>query len=687
MNDSDRIRLLLFEFASDHSLDEVLTRALDDVCALVDSPIGFYHILEPDRKTISLQQWSTRTREEFCRAEGVERHYPLHQAGVWVDCVHQRQPVIHNDYASLPHKRGLPEGHADVIRELVVPVMRGGQVVAILGVGNKPTDYTDEDVATVSYLADVTWVVVGEKKAEEELRREKNRASKYLDIAGVMFVALDREGSVSLINQKGSEILGWPQQEILGRNWFDHFVPSEQRERVKAVFQQLMSGETVLLETYENRVVTRNGEDRVIAWQNTLVIGDDGAIAGTLSSGADITERRRAEQEGEKLQAQLLQAQKMESVGQLAGGVAHDFNNMLGVIQGRAELILMDMAADDPHRQDIEEIQKAAGQSASLTSQLLAFARQQNISPRVLDLNDTVECMLKMLRRLIGEDIELVWKPSGPEFWMVRMDPAQVDQILANLCVNARDAISGQGTITIETAKTRIEDEQRIHHPGLQAGEYILMAISDDGCGMDRQVQSRLFEPFFTTKEIGKGTGLGLATIYGIVKQNDGYIDVSSELGEGTTIRIYIPRYIGATGEPSAAVPAVVPQGEGETILLVEDDPSYLAMAYEMLERLGYSVLAANNVEEAIRLARDHAADIDLLMTDVIMPGLSGKALAEKITTVQPSIRVLYISGYTADVIAHHGVLEAGVHFLAKPFSLMVLGVKVRDVLEGRSLN
>jgi signal transduction histidine kinase len=393
-------------------------------------------------------------------------------------------------------------------------------------------------------------------------------------------------------------------------------------------------------------------------------------------------ERKQAEEEREKLQAQFNQAQKMESVGRLAGGVAHDFNNMLGIILGYAEIALYETRTGTPLHHNLKEIQKAARRSADITRQLLAFARKQTIAPMVLDLNSAVEGMLKMLRRLIGEDLDLVWMP-GAGLWPVKMDPSQVDQILANLCVNARDAIAGVGKVTIETQNVTFDEAYCAHHVGFVPGEFALLAVSDDGCGMDKETQERLFEPFFTTKEIGKGTGLGLATVYGIVKQNDGYIDVYSETGKGAAFKIYLPRHAGRAVDTPAESAAEIPLCRGETVLLVEDEPAMLKMGKMMLEKLGYGVLVADTPGKAVRLAEAHPGDIHLLVTDVVMPEMTSRDLADRLQSLYPKLKRLFMSGYTANVIVHHGVLEQGVHFIQKPFSLQQLAVKVREAMGG----
>ena len=395
----------------------------------------------------------------------------------------------------------------------------------------------------------------------------------------------------------------------------------------------------------------------------------------------DITERKRVEEEKTKLQDQLLQSQKMESIGRLAGGVAHDFNNMLGVILGHAEMAIDKVGSNQSCLANLEEIRKAAQRSADLTRQLLAFARKQTVSPRVIDLNKTVEAMLKMLRRLIGEDIQLNWLPVA-DLWPVKLDPSQIDQILANLCVNARDAIAGVGKVTIETANVSFDEAYCAAHPGFVPGDYVRLAVSDDGCGMDKEILGKLFEPFFTTKGVGKGTGLGLSTIYGIVRQNDGFINVYSEPGHGTTFRIYLPKHIGKDELiRTESLQNRLMSGQ-ETILVVEDEAAILNLSKLMLEGQGYRVLTAGTPAEAIRLAEKHAGEIHLLMTDVVMPEMNGRDLAKKLLSLYPNLKRLFMSGYTANVIAHHNVLDEGVHFIQKPFSIKDLAAMVRKALD-----
>jgi two-component system cell cycle sensor histidine kinase/response regulator CckA len=401
-----------------------------------------------------------------------------------------------------------------------------------------------------------------------------------------------------------------------------------------------------------------------------------GEVTAVIEMVEDVTERLALEQ-------QLQQAQKMESVGRLAGGVAHDFNNMLGVILGHAEMALEQTDPAQPVYADLAEIRKAAERSSELTRQLLAFARKQTVAPRVLDLNEAVAGMFKMLERLIGEAIDLDWRP-GTDLWPVKVDPSQVGQILTNLCVNARDAIADVGRVAIATRNTTLDPGYCASHAGAVPGEYVELAVSDNGCGIDKETMAKLFEPFFTTKDVGEGTGLGLATVYGIVKQNKGFVEVESEPGEGSTFTVYLPRHA-AGAEQIEMEGAPVPAARGrETILLVEDEPAILKLATKMLESKGYTVVAASTPGEAIHLAREHRGEIHLLVTDVVMPEMNGRDLAKNVLSLYPQIRRLFMSGYTSDVIAHQGVLEEGVHFLQKPFSAHDLAAQVRLVLDGR---
>jgi PAS domain S-box-containing protein len=522
------------------------------------------------------------------------------------------------------------------------------------------------------------------KQAEESLRRSEGKYRNLFETMAEGVVYQDAEGNITSANPAAERILGLSLEQMQGKTSSDprwkavdehgNELPGEKHPAMVA----LRTGKRV--ENHVQGILIPEKNEYVWILVNSTPQFSEGRDepCQVYSTFTDITERQ-------KLQAQFAQAQKMESVGRLAGGVAHDFNNVLMGVMGYADLCRETVGTDHPVRPWLDEIVREARRSANLTGQLLAFARKQTIAPQVLDLNDAVGDMLKMLRRLIGEDIDLAWQP-GAELWPVRMDPGQVNQILANLCVNARDAIEGTGKVTIETGNVSIDQDYCRSHAYFQPGEYVMLAVSDDGCGMDRQTMDSIFEPFFTTKGVGEGTGLGLATVYGIVKQSEGFINVYSEPGRGTTFRIYLRRVVAETAEKAHERPPESQLRGTETVLLVEDEKSIRVTLSLFLEGLGYTVLTADSPGEGLRLAAEHGDGVDLLVTDVVMPGMSGRELAEELAPDYPAMGVLYMSGYTANVIAHRGILEENVHFLSKPVSRDALARKVREVLDGERI-
>ncbi len=394
----------------------------------------------------------------------------------------------------------------------------------------------------------------------------------------------------------------------------------------------------------------------------------------------ELAERKRAEEEKTNLQAQLQQAQRMESVGRLAGGVAHDYNNMLSVILGFTQMALQKTDPESPLHADLQEILSAANRTTGITRQLLAFARKQTIVPQVLGLNEAVAGMTNMLGRLIGENIKLTWQPAT-NLWPVYIDPSQIDQLLANLCVNARDAIVGVGEISIETDMVIFEPEYCESHATVVPGEYVVLAVSDNGCGMEKEIIDKIFEPFFTTKDLGHGTGLGLSTVYGIVEQHKGFVHTYSEPGKGTTFKIYLPRYVGEVNTTGKQSDSVIRRGRGERVLIVEDEKAILKLTSRMLNNLGYTVLTASSPAEAIKLAHEQTDGIHLLLSDVIMPEMNGRDLAGRILAIHPDCKCLFMSGYTANIIASQGMLGESVNLIQKPFSAKELATKVGESL------
>ncbi len=536
--------------------------------------------------------------------------------------------------------------------------------------------FDDKDIILAN-VRDIT----ERKKTEETLRESEERYRTILDEMSEGYHEVDLAGNFTFFNDAFLNLFGYSRDEMMGTSFSCYAAEEAIATKIYRVYNETYRT-GVPIQHCEWDILRKDGQRRTLEFYASLLKDSQGIPTGFRGIVRDITQHKQAEQEREKLQTQLIQAQKMESVGRLAGGVAHDFNNMLGVILGHAELALQKARNNQDPCSGLEKIQTAARRSADLTKQLLAFARKQIIEPKVLDLNHTVENMLSMLRRLIGEDIDLSWV-SARKLWPVKMDPSQVDQILANLCVNGRDAITGVGKLTIETGMKTFDPAYCADHEGFIPGDFVMLAVSDDGCGMGNDILENLFEPFFTTKETGKGTGLGLATVYGIVKQNNGFINVYSEPGQGSTFRIYLPRQPMSAEETSADghSPIEAPTGT-ETVLLVEDEPDILDMTRTMLEQKGYCVLAAASPSAAIEMARARTDRIDLLITDVIMPEMNGRDLAEKLAKLYPEIQLLFMSGYTANVIVHQGMLNDGVAFLQKPFSIHELAEKVRNVLD-----
>jgi len=526
-------------------------------------------------------------------------------------------------------------------------------------------------------LLSITRDITERKQAEMALQESEERFSKFFRASPVgTSISRLSDGQFADVNDAFLGLFGYTREEVIGQNVLKMGMWACPEDRAKMVeILQEQGG----IRDFETRFRRKSGEIMdVVVSAEVIELAGHPYILGLTH---DITERKRGEKERKKLEEQLFQAQKMESVGRLAGGVAHDFNNMLGVIIGRAEMALEQDVPTDKYQHNLKEILKAGLRSADLTRQLLAFARKQTAIPKILDLNDTISGTLKMLRRLIGEDIELFWIPEL-DLWKVKIDPSQVDQILANLVVNARDAISGVGAITLRTENLVIDDSNTVETPEFIPGEYVLLTIGDTGEGMSQEVRENIFEPFFTTKELGKGTGLGLSTVYGIVRQNDGFIYVASEPGKGTTFKIYLPRFEVETAEDLPDEVAGKPPTGTETILVVEDDEAILNLSKMILEKLGYTVLAAQTPVHAINLVQDHPGELHLLITDVVMPEMNGRALAEQLGAIRANLKCLYMSGYTADVIAHRGILEEGVDFIQKPFGSNDLATKVRQVLD-----
>ncbi len=524
------------------------------------------------------------------------------------------------------------------------------------------------------YLVDQTRVIqcnIRDISGRKQADAERKRLMAAIEQSNEIIMMTDAQGLIQFVNPAFECTTGYSRKEVMGQK--PSILKSGKQDDLfyNHIWATISSGET-----WEGRMVNKRKDGTLYTEESTIspVFDPRGRIVNYVAVKRDITKHL-------KLEAQFQHAQKMESVGLLAAGVAHDYNNMLSVILGYTELAMKKVPSDQTLYADLEKIFEAATHSTDITKQLMAFARKQIIIPVVVDLNTNVASMLNMLRRLIGENIDLVWRPfENP--CQVKMDPGQIDQILANLCVNARDAITDTGRITLETKLVVVDDSDCAVRPELVPGEYVLLSVTDTGFGMDKKILEQIFEPFFTNKGVGKGTGLGLSTVYGIIKQNNGFIYVASEPGKGTDFTIYLKRYIGPAVSLQVQKAVENPRGQGETVLLVEDEPMLMKMQKVILEKCGYQVLAAGLPSQALALAEKHAGKISLVISDVVMPEMNGLVLVEQLKSLYPGIKNLFMSGYTADVITHGNEPGKGVNFIQKPFSINDLALKVREVLE-----
>ncbi len=519
--------------------------------------------------------------------------------------------------------------------------------------------------------------ITARKEASAELLAAKSRLEATLDALPDLLFELGLDGRYYDYHSASADLLAAPPEVFLGK-LVSKVLPAEVAAVAMASLQE--ANERGRSSGREYTLALPGGTRWFeLSVARKVLLAQEGPRFIVVSR--DITDRKQAEAERANLEGQLRQAQKLESVGRLAGGVAHDFNNMLGIILGHAELAMQQVDPAQPLRVDLEEIQKAAQRSAVLTRQLLAFARKQDVSPRALAINASIAETLSLLKRLIGEDITVVWHPAATA-WPVWMDPSQLDQIITNLCINARDAIAGVGTITVSTGNSLIDTHYCASHIDATPGEYCMISISDTGSGMDQHTLSLIFEPFFTTKAVGERTGLGLAMVNGAVRQNYGFISVTSAPGRGSTFEIFLPRYAGSIETAKIEAQVVLAPVRKQTILIVEDEPVFLKLTARILSAQGYIVLSAARAADAIRLAQAHSGSIDLLLTDVIMPGMSGRDVAQAMRSISPNIKCLFMSGYTADIIANRGVVDEGVHFIQKPFAKDALCAAVRAALD-----
>jgi PAS domain S-box-containing protein len=646
--------------------EEMYAEVMKIVLEVMESRLGAFGYI--DSRGALVVPSMTKNLWEQCHVAGKKTVFPRETWGEssWPRAIREKKTVYANDPSV-----NLPQGHLSIRRHVSSPLIYHDKVVGLFQVANKETDYTPADVDFLESIGRMVASILDARLRRDEFDRDRERLLFAIEQAGDMIVITHTDGTVQYVNPAFERTTGYSRREAVGQNL--RILKSGKQD--KAFYRHLW-GTISSGRPWQGRMVNKRKDGTLFTEEATIspVRDASGQIVSYVAVKHDITEHLQ-------LTAQFQQAQKMESVGRLAGGVAHDYNNMLSVILGFSGLAIEKLDPADPLYNDLQEIIKASQRATEITRQLLAFARKQVVEPVVLDLNTTIEGMLKMLRRLIGEDIALSWNPKA-DLWPVKIDPSQLDQILANLFVNARDAITDIGKIIIETHTVTFDEVYCADHPGFVEGDFVMLAVSDNGCGIDSANIEKIFEPFFTTKELGHGTGLGLATVYGIVKQNNGYINVYSEPGKGTTFKIYLPRHKGTSAGVTRENAPLLPEGKGERVLVVEDDEAILKLTGRILQRLGYTVSTANTADEALSVAKRHAGRIHLLLTDVVMPKMNGRELANQLQSFCPNLKTLFMSGYTADIIASRGVLDEGAHFVQKPFSSLVLATAVRKVLD-----
>ncbi|MBI4241191.1 MAG: response regulator [Candidatus Rokubacteria bacterium] len=561
------------------------------------------------------------------------------------------------------------------------PVLAGSDVVAVLEFfSDRPVKPADRLLEIIAVVGTQLGRVVERKRAERVHAALEQRYRLLAENAVDVIWTADMNLRLTYVSPSVTRLRGYSVEEAMAQTLEERLTPASLETAMRTIGEVMPAiarisqpGRPPSL-TLELEMRCKDGSTVWTESKMTLIFDEAGRPVEILGVTRNTTERK-------KLEERLRQVQKMEAIGRLAGGIAHDFNNLATVLKGRSQLLLRRLRPADPLRRDVQLMDETADRAAALTQQLLAFSRKQVLQPKVLDLNAVVANMDTLLRRLIGEDIDLVTVP-GPGLGRVKADPSQLEQVIVNLAVNARDATPRGGRLTIETANVELDETYARRHVGVVPGPYVMLAVSDTGIGMDAETQSRIFEPFFTTKELGEGTGLGLATVYGIVNQSGGSIWVYSEPGQGATFKIYLPRVEEAADSiGSDKAQNAVPRG-AETILIVEDNAAVRDVARDILRDHGYTVLEARHGDDALRICERHAGPIHLMVTDTVMPQMSGRELAERLTVVRPETKVLYVSGYTDNAIVHNGMLNAGVAFLQKPFTPDALARKVREVLD-----
>ncbi len=681
----DSIRDAQSLYISERDPQQVYSVMLDALVRMTDSERGFLAEVLPDRKSptgapiTNIIAWDEdgARRYEDMKKRGIEYFDLNNLAG---EPVLTGKVVICNDVPNRPGARPLPEGHPPLGAFMGVPLFFGGELVGVAGVANRPggydariADFLKPFTATLAGLIHAVRIARTERQALDALRGSERRMRELMENVRLIALIFDREGRVTFSNDFCAELTGRSREELVGCDWFETFIPEDERGRAKEVFREAIAGDR-LAAHYENDILTRRGERRTIAWDNTTLADADGKVIGAASLGRDVTHQRELEDE-------VRHAQKMEAVGRLAGGVAHDLNNMLTPILGWAELLLLDTPPDDARRDDLLHVRLAAERARDLTRQLLAFSRKQILQLRPARLNDVVRGFEQMLRRTIREDVRITLNFEASS-GAVLADVGQIEQVLANLALNAQDAMPAGGEMTVEVANVELDDAWVKRHPAVSPGAYVMLAVSDTGVGMPPPVLEHLFEPFFTTKANGQGTGLGLATVYGVVRQHGGAVVVESEEGRGSTFRVYLPRVDAPAVNPAAKAEAGELRGGAERVLIVEDNEMVRELTCEMLRERGYAVACAATPLECFEMVESRGERFDLLVTDMIMPQVNGRDLYERLIRTIPNLRVVVMSGYADSLVTTTPGSRFGRFFIQKPFTLRALTDTVRAALD-----
>jgi PAS domain S-box-containing protein len=671
LNESRLETLLQLNQMTDATLQEIASFAMEEAVRLTQSTIGYVAFMNEDETVLTMHAWSRAAMRE-CRIDDKPLDYPVEMTGLWGEAVRQRRPIITNDYqASNPLKRGTPPGHEAVLRHMNVPIFDGDRTVVVAGVGNKPTDYEEADVRQLTLLMTGMWRIIQRKRAEEALRESQERFQELAELLPETIFEMDADGQLTFVNQNAFAHFGYSVEDFeQGMNGFELLSP-EDRPRALENTKRVMGGEKIGLSEYK---ALRNNGSTFPAILHSSAKFRDGEAVGIRGIVIDITETK-------KLETQLRQALKMEAVGTLAGGIAHDFNNLLQAVSGYAELLLFTKTQDDEGYRELLEIERAAKRGAELTRQLLTFSRTIESKLQLVDLNRIVEDVRLLLERTIPKMIRIELHLMG-NLRAVHADASQMEQVLMNLAVNARDAMPDGGCLSIETKNVTLDDKYRRSHPELIPGNYVLLTVADTGHGMDETTLEHIFDPFFTTKEIGKGTGLGLAMVYGIVKNHSGYITCKSKPGEGTTFEVFLPSV-----EQFEKMPIIGPVTNGlfeghETVLLVDDDEPVRGLGEMILRRFGYMVISAPDGESALQVYREQEDRIDLVILDLIMPGMGGRQCLKKILEINPQAKVVIASGYTIDGETARAKESGAKAFVSKPYNVQQMLKVVREVLD-----